>query len=273
MLKSKKLLNNHKGRYIFKPAGLIKKTISIRIDGHPHHLICYYDKRDFCQGHLGQSSFNGDLMRELRRVRIPADLLAQQSFRKPTGLTVECAGTGFVPVMTTPQTFQPAPQGQAGSGKRRNSFPGAVPPKQLRSLSKTKVAPKPASIQQFVPIAPAIDSSFSDIFPSFASSSDFSSADLPPASSRPVQDDTDFILGLGNGEVPYNQHDTNQPNIYALDSYDQGCWQEWLQTTNLHGPSLIEQDRCGKNGRKSPFEEHDPMLPIMRPPSAFFQDE
>ena len=52
VLKSKKLTNNHKGRYIFKLDGLIKKTISIQLEGHTHHLVAYYSLEDFCRGHL-----------------------------------------------------------------------------------------------------------------------------------------------------------------------------------------------------------------------------
>jgi hypothetical protein len=52
VLKSKKLTNNHKGRYTFKENGLIKKTISIQLDGHTHHLVAYYSLEDFCKGHL-----------------------------------------------------------------------------------------------------------------------------------------------------------------------------------------------------------------------------
>ena len=52
VLKSKKLSNNHKGRYTFKESGLIKKTISIQLDGHTHHLVAYYSLEDFCKGHL-----------------------------------------------------------------------------------------------------------------------------------------------------------------------------------------------------------------------------
>lgn len=52
VLKSKKLSNNHKGRYVFKENGLIKKTISIQLEGHTHHLVAYYSLEDFCKGHL-----------------------------------------------------------------------------------------------------------------------------------------------------------------------------------------------------------------------------
>ena len=52
VLKSKKLTNNHKGRYIFKSDGFIKKTISIQLEGHTHHLVAYYSLEDFCRGHL-----------------------------------------------------------------------------------------------------------------------------------------------------------------------------------------------------------------------------
>lgn len=52
VLKSKKLSNNHKGRYTFKSNGFVKKTISIQLEGHTNHLVAYYSLEDFCRGHL-----------------------------------------------------------------------------------------------------------------------------------------------------------------------------------------------------------------------------
>lgn len=120
VLKSKKLTNNHKGRYIFKSDGFIKKTISIQLEGHTHHLVAYYSLEDFCRGHLQlnealqgiedeslsiqqqqqqqqqqsplspQNSpavpFDAQLMEILRQVLIPIDLMLQQNFRKPAAL-------------------------------------------------------------------------------------------------------------------------------------------------------------------------------------------
>lgn len=111
VLKSKKLSNNHKGRYVFKSNGLIKKTISIQLEGHTHHLVAYYSLEDFCRGHLqlnealeggleepsetdqqqlqqqtSQLPFDPQLMEILRQVPIPIDLMLQQNFRKPAAL-------------------------------------------------------------------------------------------------------------------------------------------------------------------------------------------
>lgn len=113
LLKSKKLINNHKGRYVFKQEGLIKKTVSIQMDGHACHLIAYYSLDDFCKGHLQlnellladdlicsdlelrksqdesanqQLPFNTALMEQMRRVVVPLDLMLQQNFRKPAAL-------------------------------------------------------------------------------------------------------------------------------------------------------------------------------------------
>lgn len=103
VLKSKKLSNNHKGRYEFKKDGLIKKTISIQLDGHTHHLVAYYSLEDFCRGHLKLSKmlasppkeeaelaepneqvpFEPRLMEMLRQVPIPVNLMMKQNFRKP----------------------------------------------------------------------------------------------------------------------------------------------------------------------------------------------
>ena len=126
-LKSKKLSNNHKGRYIFKSdGGLIKKTISIQLEGHTHQLVAYYSLEDFCRGHLqlkdlqdnenenlehaehaenendiviseqqnrSQLPFDPQLMEILRQVPIPVDLMLQQNFRKPAALLASATTT------------------------------------------------------------------------------------------------------------------------------------------------------------------------------------
>lgn len=123
VLKSKKLSNNHKGRYVFKSNGLIKKTISIQLEGHTHHLVAYYSLEDFCRGHLQLNEalegieedhvteltnenspsnttntslplpFDPQLMEILRQVPIPIDLMLQQNFRKPAALLASATST------------------------------------------------------------------------------------------------------------------------------------------------------------------------------------
>lgn len=94
LLKSKKLqassgsANGSQTRYVFKPDGLIKKTISARVDSRMQHLVCYFNEHDFIFTHSGSArpdrAFAANpLMEELRRTRIPADLVLQQNFRKP----------------------------------------------------------------------------------------------------------------------------------------------------------------------------------------------
>lgn len=133
VLKSKKLTNNHKGRYVFKSDGFIKKTISIQLEGHTHHLVAYYSLEDFCRGHLQLNEalqgndleiiteestgtdvnlneikehsitdsdnylkelpFDPQLMEILRQVPIPVDLMLQQNFRKPAALLASATST------------------------------------------------------------------------------------------------------------------------------------------------------------------------------------
>lgn len=123
LLKSKKLMNAQDAatgtqtRYIFKPYGLIKKTISAKVDGRMQHLICYYSEADFLLAHhTANNSLNNAhadcippphplaltltdtlnpigrlntlasskaLMEELRKTRIPPDLILHQNFRRP----------------------------------------------------------------------------------------------------------------------------------------------------------------------------------------------
>lgn len=68
-------------QYSFKTDGLIKKTISAKVDDHIHHLVCYYNRKDFCLGTISPIN-HPDLIGELRKVSIPDDLILSQSFRK-----------------------------------------------------------------------------------------------------------------------------------------------------------------------------------------------
>lgn len=86
--KSKKI-NYKYGNTIPKPNGLLKKTISAKIDGMVHHLIAYFDENDFIVSHNGEMNGNNQrdtfintTMNELRKIPLPTDLLLEQTFRK-----------------------------------------------------------------------------------------------------------------------------------------------------------------------------------------------
>ena len=51
------------------------------IDGHTHHLICYYSAQDFCC--KDSQRFDFELYAEMQSTLIPVDLLIDQKFRKP----------------------------------------------------------------------------------------------------------------------------------------------------------------------------------------------
>ncbi|ODQ51922.1 hypothetical protein SAICODRAFT_58866, partial [Saitoella complicata NRRL Y-17804] len=65
--------------YGFKEGGLIKKTMSLIVDGQPHHLISYYTAEDVKDGVLATPSKSA----MFAGVQIPADLVMQQNFRVP----------------------------------------------------------------------------------------------------------------------------------------------------------------------------------------------
>ncbi|KAI9495078.1 Gti1/Pac2 family-domain-containing protein [Zychaea mexicana] len=65
--------------YNFKKGGLIKKTMSIVVNGSPQHLISYYTKEDVLNNRLQTPSS----IPELASLEISPDLLLRQSFRIP----------------------------------------------------------------------------------------------------------------------------------------------------------------------------------------------
>ncbi|OCH94821.1 hypothetical protein OBBRIDRAFT_721754 [Obba rivulosa] len=67
------------GQGALKPNGLIKKTITVKIDGSDHHLISYYAQDDARSGRLQRPTSRPDLM----ALEIPAELLQSTNFRYP----------------------------------------------------------------------------------------------------------------------------------------------------------------------------------------------
>jgi len=65
--------------YKFRKGGLIKKTISIHLNGSTQHMISYYTRSDVLEGKLATPSSVSDLS----NLQISPDLLLKQSFRVP----------------------------------------------------------------------------------------------------------------------------------------------------------------------------------------------
>jgi hypothetical protein len=74
--------HNNALHYQLKSDGLIKKTISAKVDGRLQHLVCYYSKRDFCDPGGGPLRHLPQML-ELRQWPVPLDLMLHQNFRKP----------------------------------------------------------------------------------------------------------------------------------------------------------------------------------------------
>lgn len=116
--KNRTLLNSQRpnqARYVFKRDGMVKRTISARVDGHWQHLVCYYSRHHFCTvvtgGPAVDALFDAGLMAELRAVRVPIDLVVAQNFRRPPLLTT-AVGHKEVPLT---QTVAPRPRRDSAS--------------------------------------------------------------------------------------------------------------------------------------------------------------
>ncbi|OBZ72400.1 Global transcription regulator sge1 [Grifola frondosa] len=70
------------GPLAFKPRGLIKKTITVKIDGSDHHLISYYTQEDVDLGRLQRPTCRPDLL----ALEIPPELTQSTNFRYPPRL-------------------------------------------------------------------------------------------------------------------------------------------------------------------------------------------
>ncbi|KAI0649175.1 Gti1/Pac2 family-domain-containing protein [Trametes meyenii] len=66
----------------YKPRGLIKKTITVKIDGSDYHLISYYTQEDLATGLLRRPTSRPDLI----AIDIPPELTRSTNFRYPPNL-------------------------------------------------------------------------------------------------------------------------------------------------------------------------------------------
>ncbi|CCM04319.1 uncharacterized protein FIBRA_06490 [Fibroporia radiculosa] len=76
------------GHVTLKPNGLIKKTITVKINGSDHHLISYFTQEDVRSGKLRRPTSRPDLM----ALGIPQELLQSANFRYPLKLEGQYGG-------------------------------------------------------------------------------------------------------------------------------------------------------------------------------------
>lgn len=77
--RERQLVGSLSDSYKFRKDGLIKKTMSIVVNGVSQHLISYYDPKDVLQGKLRTPSS----VPELASLEISPELLIKQNFRIP----------------------------------------------------------------------------------------------------------------------------------------------------------------------------------------------
>jgi hypothetical protein len=77
--KERNLVGSLTDTYKFRKGGLIKKTLSIQINGRTQHMISYYTKEDVLKCRLATPSS----IPAISNLQISPDLLLKQSFRVP----------------------------------------------------------------------------------------------------------------------------------------------------------------------------------------------
>ncbi|KAK9368445.1 Gti1/Pac2 family-domain-containing protein [Lipomyces kononenkoae] len=150
--------------YGFKEGGLIKKTMSVLINGSPHHLVSYYRPEDVMQGNFSTPSTN-PLLRDLA---ISPELTQRQNFRIPpdgsNGLerTIyghpHAAPYGWAPHYGgAPPPPPPQMQQQPQQGQQMHQMPQAVPrtQQQPQDYQQQRQVPQQQQQQQAVQQAPA----------------------------------------------------------------------------------------------------------------------
>ena len=244
LLKSKKLQASAAAatglRYSFKPAGLIKKTISARVDGRMQHLICYFSEADFIRAHSSQTRgvrrALPELLVELRKTPIPADLVLQQNFRKQP--TTECGfPLGMEPMRTRRRHSMHAPSAEYNNMSVHGKVPicPRVAPELLALDLET--AGWPAALQaQF--------------------GAESNSTDVPPL--LPEHSELDAIMdGIATSPLDIQQ----APPLHPAGNIMEECLRMVLGSPVPTPTSTKDEDYDGQQGLC--IGSSDPALPIM----------
>ncbi|KAM3583254.1 Global transcription regulator sge1 [Umbelopsis sp. WA50703] len=134
-LKERALVGSLTNSYKFKKNGLIKKTMSIVVNGSTQHMISYYNKEDVASGRL-QSPRSIPMLANLD---ISADFLQRQNFRIP--LHVEASGmsdrASTSPTMSSAYYDTQRRESQASSSS--DYLPSESPPIDTRNYLTSQV--------------------------------------------------------------------------------------------------------------------------------------
>ncbi|KAF7984800.1 hypothetical protein HWV62_11806 [Athelia sp. TMB] len=104
----------------FKPGGLLKKTITVKISSIDHHLVAYYTQEDLDVGNLQTISRRADIM----HIPMPSNIFHFSEFRLPPRVV---QGTGGQPpkIVCEPETMETAVvQGSVEPWHAEGDFPG-----------------------------------------------------------------------------------------------------------------------------------------------------
>ncbi|KAL9550471.1 hypothetical protein MBANPS3_004715 [Mucor bainieri] len=99
---NRQLVGSLSEAYNFKEHGLIKKTMSLVVNGAPLHLVSYYHPNDVLEHQLRTPS----VVPELANLEISPELLSKQNFRIPPMIEPDTTPSSNVPTPTqsTPNT-------------------------------------------------------------------------------------------------------------------------------------------------------------------------
>ncbi|KAL0089969.1 Gti1/Pac2 family-domain-containing protein [Phycomyces blakesleeanus] len=175
------LVGSLSSSYKFKYGGLMKKTMSIMVNGSLQHLISYYSKEDV----LGHKLATPSSIPHLACLRISPELLLRQSFRAPPTLDRQhnvfdkASSPASPPLITHTQPITPPQQHQVHQHRRASGPIESVPHQRkntrhsvdgtmsrqhdMRHLSQVPVISKPNSPYEAYPTYPSEIQTFSNV--------------------------------------------------------------------------------------------------------------
>ncbi|KAH8100792.1 Gti1/Pac2 family-domain-containing protein [Cristinia sonorae] len=117
----------HKGEtaLAYKPYGLCKKTITVKIEGSDHHLVSYFTMEDIETGTLRRPSTRADIM----CIEIPPELVQSTNFRYPPQIEAGPDGR-LTRIRDVEEMVQPFDSPPSGNRAQLPSRHAGAPPSQ-----------------------------------------------------------------------------------------------------------------------------------------------
>ncbi|VDB84709.1 unnamed protein product [Peniophora sp. CBMAI 1063] len=139
--------------------GLIKKTITVKVDGADHHLISYYRDEDLRHGHLLRPTSYPEIM----ALTIPPEMVRGTNFRHPPHIEYSPDGRAHIFDAEEADVRRQQPRSSASTSTSSSSRSSRGMPQPSLSIDTLGSSP-PDALPALIPAPPQGGSSYSSLY-------------------------------------------------------------------------------------------------------------